>query len=240
MAGKYSEKVMFVCRPSESNIYNCFPIIKYGDIKKKIETAKNWANIYYNQNLIKEAVIFDDIDNKFDHVVIESIELRGNGGRAWKVFINIDNKQFLVDLRENMLMNTISDFGIEKGGKLNGIYTFIQEVSQTNLVLINSKEHLEAIKDSIKRDTAIKIKKSELIIGNEYETFSGDKGVYLGKGENNTMLFADSYYVNELKTNSPYKSYARLWKTKSMSYIRDNGNKLSEDEIKEYLRLCNK
>lgn len=119
----------------------------------------------------------------FKDVVIKSLDYRGNGGRAYQVIFPIEeNENFYVlcDLREDALMDTIFTQGIEKGGKLNGEFAFIRNGSQTNLVLVGSKDYETAKAITQKKKEARKITNKELKVGYEYSTHSGNKAIYLG------------------------------------------------------------
>lgn len=119
----------------------------------------------------------------FKDVTIESLDYRGNGGRAYQVLIQLDeNENFYVlcDLREDALMDVIFKQGINKGGKLNGEYAFIRNGSQTNLVLVGSKAYETAKAITQRKKEARKITNKELKVGYEYSTHNGSKAVYLG------------------------------------------------------------
>lgn len=184
------DKVIFWCRKEKvgdnKDTYNAFPV----DKNKDQSTAITWASekICTNSNVQNwndrtykkvDGVKFE-YDNKFDNLVIEDLSKRGNGGRAYKVVINHDNKKFLVDFREDAIMDVIKHTGINAGGKLNGEFSFIKEGSQTNLVRIGSKMY-ERFLDVQEKNNTETFKMKELIPLHIYKDKKDDLYLYLGK-----------------------------------------------------------
>lgn len=173
-----SNKIIFVCKEqvavNDITAWKCFPVNKGSD--KIMETALIWAR-GYNEEIDVKMFEYDNIE--FDDVTITNLEIRSEGGRAYKVLVKVDNNYFYVDLRESCLMDTIKTQGIEAGGKLKGKYIFIQEGSNMKLTLIDSKAHKEAVENEKKKQIK-KIANSALIPGHVYQNLSGERALFLG------------------------------------------------------------
>jgi hypothetical protein len=183
------EKVTFYCKSvrEDGGVYHAFPV----DSSATHDTAKSWATIQdkkwdseehkfiYGEKL--EPTVFEFENKGFDHVTIQSLSYRGNGGRAYQAIVEVDGNKFRVDLRERTLMDVIFNTGIQAGGRLNGTFCFAKDNSQTNIILEGTEEHKRAVAEREKRANHSKtIKKSELKPGYEYYTISGFRYVYLG------------------------------------------------------------
>lgn len=126
--------------------------------KKRIQTAKEWAERHFQSKVyldgkyvdnpeLRKEIVIEEYDNEpISGVKIVDLEVRGNGGRAYK--IALPNKLF-VDMREDVLMETIMKRGVSPGGVLNGEFIWCRVSSETKLVLVGSELHkqcLEAMK----------------------------------------------------------------------------------------------
>lgn len=182
----------------------------------------------------------------FKDVTIKSLHTRGSGGRAYQVTFPIEeNENFYVlcDLREDALMDTIFTQGIEKGGKLNGEFAFVRKGSQTNLVLVGSKDYEEAKAVTQKKKEARKISNKELKVGHKYSTHNGTEAVYLGSYyQIESYKFGDSTKINDTpKTthvfvknmDSKFGKYFEFKKTQHFT-IESEQPVLSEAEAKEF------
>ena len=109
------EKIIIVYRIEENNKYKEAFVVPE-DNMKVLDTVIKWASSsYYNSTTNKtENYKFGQItiENKPCNVKIIDIDYRGNGGRAWKV---IFNDKFKVDLRENVLLELITNKNINNG-----------------------------------------------------------------------------------------------------------------------------
>lgn len=184
----------------------------------------------------------------FKGVTIKSLHHRGNGGRAYQVIFPIEeNENFYIkcDLREDALMDTIFTQGIEKGGKLNGEFAFIKSGSQTNLVLVGSKDYETAKSITQKKKEARKITNKELKIGYEYSTPSGHKDIYLGAyyqieahsfgGQGGSVKTSDTPKTIHVFVRGMNSSYKWFEFKKTQSYTLESDNPvLSEEEAKAY------
>lgn len=150
--------------------------------KKTLETGKNWANSRIWNHEKKEYEAFDHkvlkINNSPFRIRIVDLDIRLEGGRAYKVCADIGGfKNLYFDLREDVLLDSIFECGIKKGGEINGEFIFCKIGSQMKPVRIGSLLHKKMI-EATKFD---KKEKCELVIGGIYSNKKGDKFAYLGQ-----------------------------------------------------------
>ncbi|MNJ90176.1 hypothetical protein D3C87_77700 [compost metagenome] len=178
----------------EAGVRKAFPVSDQS-AQSRHENAERWAITHeYNYTSRKSTEspgdMFEYQNSGFSDVTIKSLDIRGQGGRAYQVVMNYDNKKFQVDLREDALLDVIYNTGIEAGGKLNGTFCFIVEGSQTNLVRENSEVWKSAQKGAEARKSTT-IKKSELKVGHLYKTLSGETAIYLGEAYARSLTFKE-------------------------------------------------
>jgi hypothetical protein len=171
-------KITLYCKPKgEDGVHHAFPV----DSAANHDTAQRWAQGGRWGDEKQQPVVYEFDNSNFDNVVINSLDIRGEGGRAYQVIVERDNTKFRVDLREDTLMDVIRNTGIQAGGKLNGTFCFVKESSQTKLIREGTAKYEWAKAKSEKQATYTKnIKKSELKPGYMYSTLSGDKKIFLG------------------------------------------------------------
>lgn len=149
---------------------------------KTIETGTNWAEIKeWDKNNSGISVSKLEVNNSpVSKVRISSLEKRGRGGRAYKVIITLPNKSelFYVDLREDVLMDTILEKGIDKKGILKGDFIWARVDTDMKLIRVGSKLHDKMIEST--KLNSVKISKSKLEVGGVYSNKHHTK-VYLGE-----------------------------------------------------------
>ena len=147
-----------------------------------IETGVNWAEIKeWDKKNSDVSVSKLEVNNEpVSKVRISSLEKRGRGGRAYKVIVTLPNKSesFYVDLREDVLMDTILEKGIDKKGILKGDFIWARVNTDMKLIRIGSKLHEEMIQST--KLNSVKISKSKLEVGGVYSNKHHTK-VYLGE-----------------------------------------------------------
>jgi hypothetical protein len=110
-------------------------------------------------------------------VRVVGLERRLEGGRAYKAVLPFGD--FYVDLREDVLLDTLLTVGVEPGGVLNGEYVFGKVRSQMKLVRVGSDLH-EVLYESMRRAEMKPIGKDDITYGGVYETKSGTKYLCCG------------------------------------------------------------
>jgi hypothetical protein len=173
------DKVIMYCRPAdEDGVRHTFPV----DANTKQDSARLWASkttSWHGSPKVDPYIV--ELDNKgFDSVTIVDLDYRGNGGRAYQVVMKHGKDKFQFDLREATLVDVIENAGIQAGGKLNGTFCFVKDGAQTNIVREGSAAHKKAVSEQEKRQNNKVIKKSDLIVGHQYENVLKETAVFLG------------------------------------------------------------
>lgn len=183
MKGYIPDSITYVCSSPET--FECYfeeentkPISKQKVVPtfpvetgKKLDSAISWTGLKNPRQVV--------VDNKpFGNVKIVGLEERGNGGRAYKV--TIDDK-FYVDLREDVVLDTMLEKGIEKGGLLKGEFVWIKNGNHLKMIRFGS-----SVYDSYKKttDTGVhkmtKLDAKGIVPGGIYTMKNGDTYLYLG------------------------------------------------------------
>lgn len=156
--------------------------------KRTRESGVNWAK--------RDKRIYNEIKKQWemvpepDHIIEErpnipfkrpriiDLDIRGQGGRAYKVILP---DKTVMDLRENELLDVIFNEGIEPGGYLNGKYVFACE-NEMKIVRVGSEKYNELLVETSRRNSK-SISTKDLKVGYFYETPSGEKMVFGGFGK---------------------------------------------------------
>ena len=131
------------------------------------------------------------------NVKVLSLEHRGQGGRAYKAIIH----DFYIDLREDVLMDTLLQVGVDPGGVLKGEYVWAKMGAQMKLVRVGSELHRLIVEFDSKKDVK-PVGKGDLEIGGVYQDRKKNKAVFCG-------------YVNttNFKSEDESPSYNRIKKS---------------------------
>lgn len=127
----------------------CPAFISDPDNVKTMTTGRNWANNFNRwdrQQVSKQANIELVVTNDpITDVRILSLERRSQGGRAYKVVIRVSDNDFYVDLREDVLVDTMKATGIRAGAILNGTFVWGKDGSQMKLIRTGSSLHADLV-----------------------------------------------------------------------------------------------
>lgn len=142
---------------------------------KSLTRAKEWAErSYYNEKKrVSQTEVVENVP--VNNVRILSLEERGNGGRAYKAIIH----NYYVDLREDVLMDTVLKVGIEPGGILKGEYVWAKMGSQMKLVRIGSELHRLIMEFESKKDIK-PVGKGDLEVGGVYQDRKKNRAIFIG------------------------------------------------------------
>ncbi len=171
---KYPEKVTYYLKSDyktkdmtgkEIIVFPAFP--SYPESEARAKTGKAWVK--NNRDGFMGIV---NQENKFHGLTILSLEIRGEGGRAYKV---VDDKNNLFDMRENTLLDIIKSAGIQKGGYVDDDFCWVIDGSQMRIVRVGSDEYNKAVTPPLP-----KLKLTELVVGKSYEISYGLPSVFLG------------------------------------------------------------
>lgn len=191
------------------NVLPCY--ISDATNKKTLETGENWAK---NRNYSDRNSKFETLETNnepFTNLRVITLEIRDQGGRAYKVCADIgDKKNLYFDMREDVLLDSLFQVGIEKGGIIPGEFIFAKVGAQMKPVRVNSFLHekmIEATQYDEKKPVA------DLEIGGVYRNKRGDEACYLGQ-----------YWAREplisFEERDYYSRYDQLIKTLSFAKPR--------------------
>lgn len=109
--------------------------------KKTIQTGVKWITLRNEKYQLKEV-----FNTPLKSIRICELEFRGNGGRAYKVIAD----DFYVDLREDVLMDSMLNVGIKAGGIIEGDFVWAKVGSQMKLIRKDSEVYksLSSIEDN--------------------------------------------------------------------------------------------
>jgi len=191
------------------------------DKPKTHETAERWAKSRRYVDKTKRGFEVVDKDNKpFEGLKIYNIEVRSEGGRAYKVQTT---EGWCFDCREDCILDTIMEDGIDAGGRMNGKYVWVKDSSQMKITRVGSELYQEAQKDMAKIKKG-KIKNKDLEYGGVYKNRSGVSSLYLGK-EDGKLVFGDVYCWTD-----EGQDWATVWKKKEREQYKDYLKGLKEWE----------
>lgn len=121
---------------------------------KTQKTAKAWASrkhYAYDSDKgrhveLKETYYVQECDNSpRSDVRIIDLDIRGNGGRAYRAVV--DGK-YLVDMREDVILDTMINLGIGKNATLPGEYVFASVNSEMKLIRVGSLLHSKMVEST--------------------------------------------------------------------------------------------
>jgi len=221
MIAKIPTKLLYISKPEEEIKKTLLrpTFISDQDNPKSINAGQDWAEgPYYckteNMGGIEKTTYFN---NPIENVRINSYEERGRGGRAYKAIIR---DKYYIDLREDVLFDTIMEKGIDRGGILRGKFIFAVIGSQMKLIRFGSSLHKEVMKvDKLRDNKRIPIK--DLVVGGMYSGKSGKTAVYLGKANCLHFTFSGIQYGKGRRKPKITSSNVRVIKNKMLWWEMD-------------------
>lgn len=175
-----------------------------------IRTGMDWARYYYKPgtNLSSRAPTILQtplLNTPRTGYTITGFEHRREGGVAWKV---LTPDRYMVDLREDVLLEIILSGGIAEGGRIIPELIWAIVGSQMKLICYGSHT-MKVIQEYMVNKQKPKIRKKDLVPGTVYSSPTGKVVVYLG------MVEYDRF--DTVPTN--IKSYSSSAKTMSLVYV---------------------
>lgn len=174
---------------------------------KGMARAIAWASDNgYNWNTrskITSKPQIEEVDNlPIKDIRVLSLEERGQGGRAYKVLVG----RYYVDLREDVMMDTMLQVGIDAGGILKGEYVWAKMGSQTKLVRVGSELHRLLTEFESKKDIK-PVGKGDLEVGGIYQDRKKNRAIFVGYVNTVTYKSLDPtpYYNRNGKADFKYK-----------------------------------
>lgn len=134
-------------RGNQISVRDTFPYNP--DSKTAPETAKRWvsnaANSFRRTKSSKKGPEPVERANDPFSITIIDLDVRSEGGRAYKV-IDDENRRF--DLREDQVIETLRNVGVNAGGKVPGQFVWGILGSQVRMVLVGGELHTEMVKQA--------------------------------------------------------------------------------------------
>lgn len=186
--GYIPEKILYVCKQSESitpkfsdtdeeffstSAMPAFPVDPTRE--NTVESARKWAQGYgYNSK--------DEVHKEVEmpnepiyEVQIVDLEIRGEGGRAYKAIVH---GSFLVDIREDVILEAMLEKGIRQGNFISCNFIWCRVGTQMKLVRNGSSLHKAVQKAHILKQQK-KVSTKNLVAGTIYQNIQG-KCIFLG------------------------------------------------------------
>jgi len=178
-----------ILKPEEKPVEVIPVFIVPADSDRFIKTAKKWQT---GSSFIIE-------NEPISNLRIVGLDKRIGGGRAYKV---IYPPNYLVDLREDVLLDIIYNCGIDIGGKINGDFVWFLNHSQMKLIRTNSQLY-NSFKSNYHGLSIILNK--DLKVGSIYCSKTGSPQLFLGFIS--TLFFTPHWVINRLdRTGTIYRS----------------------------------
>lgn len=245
-SGSIPDKIRFYYSNSKKigNYFYCYPISSEA---KSFVSAESWASDSYNYGRSCSSTgnfLYDEVDNEFKDIQLFGIAERSMTNR--RLFKVILNRKFVVELSEEMLLETLMGFGAKKGGLLNGSFRF--GLFNSQLKLYPRIKHIDSeleklnkekkLKESITNKSKTKTHTNTKLtykIGHVYKSGSKaiEKYVFIDKTPNGKYLF--------LKYNNHDHNHIKQTSTNCLSYSEVLKNKKIElkDICNNHLHLTN-
>lgn len=160
--------------------YDSYPI---NSESKNKSTARDWAS---NGGEGKVFTLNNELG--FNDLILVDLDVRSQGGRAYKVIVSSEGNHFMVDMREESLMHVMKT-GIVSKGIIKGHFSFIQNGSQIRIVSTDSSEFRKFNEDGIANNSRVKISEKKLIPNTIYK---------LGKTKGAYTLYLGKSYVSDV------------------------------------------
>jgi len=119
---------------------------------------------------------------------VVNLDVRSEGGRAYKVVLPVGPGNLYVDLREDVFLDAMLAKGVAPGGTLTGPFVWVVVGSQTKLVRVGSALH-DRVLVAHARSVAKTLAAGALEPGGVYRNRKGEYFVYLGVCDTDEILW---------------------------------------------------
>lgn len=228
---------------NEITVIDTFPYNP--ESKTSPETAKHWAEGYSWNNENADPAEYLTRDNEPFVVSITDLDVRTEGGRAYKV-IDPENRRF--DLREDQVLEVMKRCGVKPGGDIPGLFCWGVWGSQLRLVLVGGELHQAMLDQTLKLKDLERRKQigdagiltpSKLQVGHVYKKRDGKRTAFVGRVKVPEIDKASyAFYDYDLPTDevpkrwnrdmSEYLPIVEGWDKMSMNerlvWMRENGH----------------
>ncbi len=145
---------------------------------KTIEKGRGWARGYRHGGVSREFTV-ENSPAFMATARVVGLEVRSEGGRAWKVVTEWEGESYLFDLRESTLLDAMTGLGIGPGGKILTPLVWGKVGSQMKLIPVDSAIY-KALLEANEVDKLAPVKPADLKVGDVLEAKNGDRAVFLG------------------------------------------------------------
>jgi hypothetical protein len=140
------------------------------NIAKKLIQRLFYKN---NQSAISTVILNND---PIKNIRLFCLQKRFGGSNHYKILI--DN--FLLDVKEDVLIESILTEGVKVGGILQGEFIWAKFGSKLKLIRVGSELYKSILEFKSKKSLP-PLRKKELIVGGVYQTIRKDYAIYLGE-----------------------------------------------------------
>lgn len=181
-----------------------YTLHNYNEIIKKEYECQH--AVVVDSLLSAEAVSFKHVYNKLNMPVVETVQnnvplsnlkivglLDGSGKNRYQALIG----EYLIELQEDVLMDTILSTGIDAGGNISAQFIWGKFGGTLKLIRVGSNLYYD-LQESHKRKNLPKIKDRQLEVGGIYRTRNGTTQVFLGNISSTRYIYdnRDKNYFN--------------------------------------------
>lgn len=173
--------------------------------EKTLKTAREWAGarMTYQENTFRledpVGMSITELPNDpIPALELVTLEVRGEGGRAWKVLVH---GQHYVDLREDPMLDALRHGPGVRNGEILGPWVWACFSGQMKLVRVGSRMHraaVEAGKLRVTKPSSV----GELVMGGIYANKKNEQAVFLGVCRTTTF---------ELRNADKRSTYGDKW-----------------------------
>lgn len=153
----------------------------------------------YNASNMTTALYDEKENSSISNVKILHIANNGSGALSYKGLI--DNK-YIVDLKDDLILDSALKNGIKKGGILKGEYIWGVVNNTMRLIRVGSELHKLLLEFSVRKKIK-PILHEELKIGDIYQNLSKQKYIFIGKA--NTTILDKKISVMDYKYLANFK-----------------------------------
>lgn len=201
------------------------------------ETAKHWAEGYsWNNKNCDPAEYLNRVNEPFI-VSITDLDVRTEGGRAYKV-IDPEGRRF--DLREDQVIEVMRKVGIRPGGDIPATFVWGLMGSQLRLVLVGGDlytemlEQTNALKDvATRKVTGDALTPSKLQVGHVYKRRDGHRLAFIGRVK---VPEIDKVACYAFMENLPPEEVPERWDGNDYTPITSGWDEMTLDEQIIFLR----
>lgn len=216
-----------ILKPEEERISVLPAFVVPADSAKFVATANAWKRHYsYGSQRQVEGTSTKMSNEPVSGLRIVGLTRRRSGGRAYKV---IQPPNYLVDLREDVLLDAMYNHGVSAGGRVGGEYVWSVNGSQMRLVRVGSSAYKQlSLYEDLKNLKRVPIK--DLKPGSIYRGQTGPPSLFVG---HISTICARSRWDYGRRDGQ----YQRLFlgvdtrKRKAMLWYRVYGNKCTAEDV---------